>query len=141
MVSNILLLHINQRLVEIFWCNSNIPFVGLTVIFCGDFFPASTYPGTAIYSDYNDDWQNLIHFRRMFKLAELSEVMHQKGDDKFIDLLNNVRTASISDHDEKILKSRFIQNNGVDYPTDVLHIFAKNRPADQHNSVMLNEIS
>ena len=38
MVSNILLLHINQRLVEIFGCNSNIPVAGLTVIFCGDFF-------------------------------------------------------------------------------------------------------
>ena len=78
----------------------------------------------------------------MFKLAELTEVMRQKGDDTFIDLLNNVRTASINDHDEKLLKSmRFIHNNDVDYPTYVLHIFAENRPADQHNSVMLNEIS
>ena len=74
----------------------------------------------------------------MFKLAE---VMRQKGDDTFIDLLNNVRTASIIDQNEKLLKSRFIQNNYVDYPTDVLHIFVENRPADQHNSVMLNEIS
>ena len=39
------------------------------------------------------------------------------------------------------MKNRFIQNNDVDYPTDVLHIFTENRPADQHNSVMLNEIS
>ena len=50
----------------------------------------------------------------MFKLAELTEVMRQKGYDTFIDLLNNVRTASINDHDEKLLKSRFIQNNDVD---------------------------
>ena len=35
------------------------------------------------------------------------------------------------------MKNRFIQNNDVDYQTDVLHIFAENRPADQHNSVML----
>ena len=48
----------------------------------------------------------------------------------FIDLLNNVRTASINDQDEKLLNSRFVQNNDVDYPTDVLHIFAENRPAD-----------
>ena len=74
-------------------------------------------------------------------LAELTEVMRQKGDDTFIDLLNNVRKAFINYQDEKPLKSRFIQNNDVDYPTDVLHIFAENRPADKHNSVMLNEIS
>ena len=77
----------------------------------------------------------------MFKLAELTEVMCQKGDYTFIDLLNNVRTASINDHDEKLLKSWFIQNNDVDYPTYVLHISAENRPADQDNYVILNEIS
>ena len=109
----------------------------LQVIFFGDFFqlpPIQTWP---IYSDYNDEWQNLVHLWKMFKLAELTEVMRQKGDD----LLNNVRTASINDQDEKLLKSRYIQNNDVDYQTNVLHIFAENRPADQHNSVMLNEIS
>ena len=77
----------------------------------------------------------------MFKLAKLTEVMRQQCDDTFIDLLNNTRTASINDQDEKLLKSKFIQNNDVDYPTDVLHIFAQNRPADQLNSVMLKEIS
>ena len=55
--------------------------------------------------------------------------------------MNNVITESINDQDEKLLQSRFIQNNDVDYPTDVLNIFAKNRTAEQHNSVMLNEIS
>ena len=39
----------------------------------------------------------------MFKLAELTEVMCQKGDDTFIDLLNNVRTKSINDRDENSL--------------------------------------
>ena len=67
--------------------------------------------------------------------------MGQKGDDTFIDLLNNVRTATLNDQNEKLLKSRFAQNNEVDYPTDVLHIFAENSPADEHNCVMLNEIS
>ena len=67
--------------------------------------------------------------------------MRQKGDDTFIDLLNKVRTASINDRDEKLLKSRFVQNNDVDYPTDILHIFAGNRPSVKNNSVMLNEMS
>ena len=74
-------------------------------------------------------------------MASVSTVMRQEGDDTFIDLLNNVRTASINYQDEKLLKSRFIQNNDVDYPTNVLHIFAENRTADQHNSFMSNEIS
>ena len=70
----------------------------------------------------------------MFKLGELTEVMRQKGDDTFIDLLNNARIATLNDADEKLLKSRFVQKDNVDYPTDVLHIFAENSAADQHNS-------
>ena len=60
MVSNILLLHINQRLVEIFWCNSNIPFACLTVIFYGDFFQLPPIQARPIYSDYNIEWQVLV---------------------------------------------------------------------------------
>ena len=59
LVSNILLLRINQRLVEIFGYNSNIPFAGLTIIFLWRFF-----------SNYQHS---------MFKLAELTEVMREKG--------------------------------------------------------------
>ena len=64
MVSNILLLYINQRLVKIFGCNSNIPFADLTVVFCRDFFQLP--PIQAIYSDYNDEWQNLVHLWKRF---------------------------------------------------------------------------
>ena len=68
MVSNILLLvHINQRLVEIFGCNSNIPFSGLTVTFCGEFFKLPPIQARPIYSDYNDEWQNLVRLWKMFK--------------------------------------------------------------------------
>ena len=80
MVSNILLLHINQRVVEIFECNSNIAFAGLTVIFCEKKFRLPPIQARPIYSDYNDEWQNLVHLWKMFKLAELTEVMRQKGD-------------------------------------------------------------
>ena len=73
MVSNILLLHIDQRLVEMFGCNSNIPFAGLTVFFCGDFFQLPLMQARPIYTDYNDEWQNLVHLWKMFKLAELTK--------------------------------------------------------------------
>ena len=62
MVSDILLLHINKRLVEIFGCNYNIPFAGLTVIFCGYFFQPPPIQERPIYSDCNDEWQSLVQF-------------------------------------------------------------------------------
>ena len=83
MVSNLLLLHIHQRLVEIFGCNDDTP----------------------VYSEYNDLWQNLIHPWKLFKIAELTEVMRQKGDLFFIELLNKVRTADMEGKYEAILRS------------------------------------
>ena len=65
----------------------------------------------------------------MFKLAALTEVMHTKGDYTFIDLLNNVRTASINDHDEKLLKSPGLYRIMM-LIIQLLHIFSENRPAD-----------
>ena len=96
MVSNILLLYINQRLVEIFGCNS---FADLTVILCRYFFQLPPILAGPIYSNYNDEWQNIVHLWKMYKLVELTEVMHQKGGDTFIYLLNNIRTATRNDQD------------------------------------------
>ena len=73
-----------------------------------------------------------------FKLAELCEVMRQRGDSNLIDLLNKVRTASLEKNDEIILRSRFLSQNDDSYPTDALHIFAENKPCQEHNRTMLN---
>ena len=60
--------------------------------------------------------------------------MRQKCYDMFIDLLNNVGTASINDKYVKLLKTRFVQNNDVDYTTDVLHILQR---TDQLTNIIL----
>ena len=64
--------------------------------------------------------------------------MRQRGDLDLIDLLNKVRTASLDENDEILLKFRFISENDANYPLDALHIFAENLPCQTHNSKMLN---
>ena len=102
-ITQLLVEHIIQRLVEIFGCNSNIPFAGLAVMFSGDFLQLPPIHARPIYSDDNDEWQILVHLWKMFKLAELTAAMRHKGDGTFIELLNKVRTASINDQDETLL--------------------------------------
>ena len=45
-----------------------------------------------------------------FKFAELTEVMRQRGDTTFINMLNRIRVGDISNDDEVLLKSRFTSN-------------------------------
>ena len=134
-VSNLQLLYIHLRLVEIFGCSENVSFAGITVIAVGDFYQLPPVQQRTVYAEYR---QNLVHLWNLFKLAELCEVMRQRGASNLTDLLNKVRTASLEENDENILKSRFLSQNDDSYPTDVLYIFVENKPCQEHNRTMLN---
>ena len=47
----------------------------------------------------------------LVELAELTEVMWQRGNGNFIDLLNHVRIAELNDDDVSLLRSKFIKPN------------------------------
>ena len=96
MVSNLQLLYIHLRLVEIFGCSDNIPLAGITVVACGDLLQLPPVQQRAVYAEYRDVWQNLFHLWKLFKIAELVEVMRQKGDSQLIDLINKVRIVIAS---------------------------------------------
>ena len=51
----------------------------------------------------------------MFKIAELTEVMRQRSYQALINLLNNIRVGILSNHDERLLKSQFIDETDVNY--------------------------
>ena len=105
MVSNLQLLYIHLRLVEIFGVSDNVPFAGITVIAVGDFYQLPPVQQRTVYAEYKDEWQSLVHLWKHFNLAELHEIMRQRGDSDLIDLLNKVCTASLEECDETILKS------------------------------------
>ena len=79
-------------------------------------------------------WQNMIHLWKLFKIAELTEVMRQRGDVQLINLLNKVRVASLNDLDDSLLRSRFVLPTDKTYPIGALHIFAENAPVKFHNA-------
>ena len=83
---------------------------------------------------------NIAPLWRLFKMGELTEVMRQRGDTVFIDLLNAVRVGKITHDDETLLQSKFIMKNDPNYPTDAIHIWAENDPVLKHNTFMLNNI-
>ena len=56
-----------------------------------------------------------------FKMIELDEIMRQRDDSQFAQLLCRVRTASCTDEDIKVLESRIITDDHPGYPLDALH--------------------
>ena len=122
-----------------FDCPNNTPFGGLSIIVVGDFLQLPPVRAQPVYAEYNDSWQNLVSLRNLFEIAELTEVIQQRGDGNFINLLNHLKVAELSDSDVSVLPSKFIKPNDK-YPQDALHILAENAPAHMHNITMLNSI-
>ena len=141
MVSSTLFFHLNQRLIEIFGCTSDLPFAGLSVIVCGDLYQLPPVTPPSIFAGKNSIkgllTQDLWH---KFCIAELNEVMRQKGDMEFINLLNKVRVGNIDEEVDRLLIPRFVDLTCNSYPHDALHIYAENIPANEHNNEMLNKL-
>ena len=74
-------------------------------------------------------------------MIELVQIMRQKDDQSFIELLNRIRTATQTEHDMKIIQSRSISRDDPNYPSDALHIWAENTPVNEHNNNKLEKLS
>jgi hypothetical protein len=140
MISNMGLLHIHQRLKEIFVTPNSELFTGISVLVFGDFFQLPPIRSATTFSNYMNDTSNLYHPWHVFKMAELTQIMRQKDDLAFTQLLNRVRTASHTDDDSRCIQPRTITPGDENYPSSALHIFAENAPVDEYNIDRLQQM-
>ena len=80
MVSNITLVHIHQRLLEIFGFSSSQLFAGLSVIAVGDLYQLPSINRKPVFSEYKTETRNLYHPWQVFTMIDLTEIMRQKDD-------------------------------------------------------------
>ena len=74
-------------------------------------------------------------------MIELVEIMRQKDDQHFIELLNRVRVAQHTDADIHTIQSRAIDvKDKNNYPLNELHVWAENKPVMDYNNQRLQEI-
>ena len=57
--------------------------------------------------------------------AELTEVMRQKGDAEFINLLNKIRIGDTHPDVQQKLKPRFVNETADNYPQNAVHMFTE----------------
>ena len=133
-----------RRLIEIFNL-PNLSFAGRPKLVVGDFHQLSPVLSTPVYASSldkdhpesyiaNDLW-------RLFSFAEFTEVMLQRVDRHFIEILNKVRVGNVDNEVERTLKSRIICSSDLHYPKYPFHVLSENVSVFSHNKVMLDQIN
>ncbi|XP_062338207.1 uncharacterized protein LOC134036985 [Osmerus eperlanus] len=136
MVSKPLFAYVDARLKQI--KGSPKPFGGMSVIAVGDFYqlpPVRQSKTLCVYEPCEIDlWQE------QFQTITLTEIMRQKDDVAFAEMLNRIRvkgkSEALSQADRALLSQTITEPSLC--PPDVLHIFATNKQVDSHNSVTLS---
>ncbi|XP_078786332.1 uncharacterized protein LOC144981283 isoform X1 [Oryzias latipes] len=135
MVSRPLFAYVDARLKQI--KGSQKPFGGMSVLAVGDFYqlpPVRQSKPLCVFqpSDIDLWWQH-------FQVVTLTDIMRQKDDVAFAELLNRLRvkekTEELSQEDRDLLSQTITDASRC--PTDVLHIFATNKQVDEHNCATL----
>ena len=140
MVSNMKLLFVHQRLKEIFCTSEHKMFADKTIVAVGDLYQLPRCNERSVFSDYKEELLNLCHPWKEFTMIQLTEIMRQKDDKEFVELLNRLRIGTCLDADLEMLKSRIISLDDPSYPREALHVFAENALVDNHNKQMLEKI-
>ena len=97
-----------------------------------------------LFSTVNDSYAQLYKsgslWQDEFEMLELDEVMRQRGDSAFAELLCRVRTDSCTEADIATLESRVVNPDSPDYPSEALHVYRLNAYVDEHNEHMLRKL-
>ena len=132
MISNIGLLHIHERLCEICGCSESQPFANLSILVVSDLLQLPPIKTIQICEPYNNRFGDIFNLWLLFVMAGLTEVMWQKGDENFLNILNNIRIGKSSE--DKVKQLQMIKIPIENVHTDATLLFAKYSPKDYYNA-------
>ena len=145
MVGSNMLLEIHKRLQQIKGVLSDVTFGGVSILAVGDLYQLPPVGQSQLFSKVSDGYAQLYHSGSLwvdeFEMIELDEIMRQRGDSAFSELLCRVRTDTYTPADVDILKSRVITSDMPNYPTHALHVYRLNVDVDTRNTLMLNTLA
>ena len=136
-----MLLEIHKRLQEIKGAPSDATFGGISVLAVGDLHQLPPVCQPHLFDMVSDPYARLHRagslWRDEFVMVELDEIMRQKDDKTFAELLCRVRVSDHTESDIALLKYREIQS--LSSPENVLHVYKKNIDVNEQNTHMLNK--
>ena len=140
MVSQYLLNYVSLRLNQILQPNNrNATFGNISVLAFGDFYQLPPVLGTSLLADDSASLTNNIWME--FEKHKLEEVMRQKEDKQFAQLLNRLRVKEkkqpITPQDHLILSTAF-KDPQTPSQSNHIHVFGTNKEVDAYNQAILN---
>ena len=131
---------LNLRLQQIM--GTQKPFGGVSLVTVGDLFQLKPVFDKWIFENSKDDYSALAIniWQECFKMFELTEIMRQKDDREFAELLNRLREGKHTQRDIEILKGRILKVKPTEcnYPMNMTHLFSTNDSVDSHNVKIFN---
>ena len=127
MVGANMLFEIHKRLQQIKGLLSDVMFGGVSILDVGDLCQLPLVSQPLLFSTVRDSCAQLYRsgslWQDEFEIPELNEIMRQRGDSVFAELLCRVRTASCTSDDIAVLEFRVISPDSSDYPHHALHVY------------------
>ena len=143
MVGNEMLKFLYLRLQEI--KGNKKHFGGVHIILVGDLFQLRPVGDGWIFSNNVCDYASLAPnlWQTHFTMFELTEIMRQKDDTPFAEMLNRIREGKQTEEDLVVLKSRSIACDDSEYKNfkHELHLFPCNAAVDIHNRNMYESVT
>ena len=140
MVGNMTLSFIDTRLQQL--TGSKAAFGGLSVIAVGDLYQLKPVGDFLICLDLKEGASSLARnlWKELFTMYELVDIMRQKDDLAFAQLLNRLRLNEMTEEDKQVLQTRVFDRDTGDYPKDAVHLFARNFYVKKHNDNILSQL-
>ena len=113
-----------------------LPFGGLQVVLCGDFFQLPPVANDSTIST-NFAFNTIAWETAQFRTCYLHE-QHRQGDDPLLNVLNDIRSGNIGEHTKVPLRTRYRKA-----PASTVHptkLFARNVNVDSINHKELNAL-
>ncbi|XP_061173536.1 uncharacterized protein LOC133182702 [Saccostrea echinata] len=134
MVGNSQLNCVHERLKQI--KGSKEYFGGINVILIGDLFQLKPVMDGWVFDDLKKNFGPLATnlWRDLFTMHELTEIMRQKDDVHFAELLNRLREGNQTEADIQTLKQRCVDESQPVYPRDAPRLYTRNESVNAYNN-------
>ena len=144
MVSVPQLSYIHGRLQQIKGTSQTSYFENVSILAVGDFYQLPPVcPSTPLCFPNKEILKDL--WNSLFEKVELTEIMRQRNDAVFANMLNRLRVRKedepLQETDIKLLESRTVKENGLTAPPDALHLFYRNNDVSKHNDAKIASLS